>query len=160
MVDELGTISERSLVLERRLDAPPSRVWEALVEPAELAVWLAPAEVDLRVGGQIVLRFENGDHVMTGEIREVRPPEALEYTWRGQEAGSVVRFELTPDGNGTRLTLTHTLLEDGELAGFGAGWHHHLELLDAQASDNAVEWDSERYERLKADYQGLEAQAR
>jgi len=134
VIDQLGTIQQRSLVIEQHMNASVSDVWEAIVQPNGLAAWLAPAEVDLRVGGKIVLRFENSDHVMKGEIRELQPPEAIEYSWAGGERGSVVRFELAPEGDGTLLTLTHTLLEDGELAGFGAGWHHHLELLAAHVS--------------------------
>jgi len=160
VIDQLGTIEGRTVVIERHLDAPPDRVWQALVEPAGLAAWLAPAEVDPRVGGRIVLRFQNSDYVMHGEIRELRPPEALEYSWGGDEPDSFVRFELEPDGKGTRLTLTHTRLEDGELSGFSAGWHHHLELLAAHVSGGDAGWDSERYQALKADYERLEGKER
>jgi hypothetical protein len=40
---------------------PRERVWRALSDPGELAGWLAPAEIDLRVGGSVVLKLEDGD---------------------------------------------------------------------------------------------------
>ena len=47
----------RAVRFERRYEATPAEVWSALTEPERLARWLADAELDLRVGGQYVLRF-------------------------------------------------------------------------------------------------------
>jgi Activator of Hsp90 ATPase homolog 1-like protein len=66
---------------------------------------------------------------------------------------SVVRFELAPDGDGSRLTLTHTFERVDDISGFGAGWHHHLELLDASVTGSPRGWDWERYRELKRDYE-------
>ena len=59
-------------VFERWFEAPRERVWRALTDPDELAGWLAPAEIDMRVGGSVVLRFEDGDE--RGTITELREP--------------------------------------------------------------------------------------
>jgi uncharacterized protein YndB with AHSA1/START domain len=93
-------------VFERWFEAPWERVWPALTDPDEVAGWLAPAEIDMRMGDSVVLRFENGDE--RGTIIELREPETLEYTWNEGETDSLVRVELEPDGSGTRLTLRHT----------------------------------------------------
>jgi len=43
-------IGPRTLRFERRLAHPPERVWRALTDPAELAIWLvAAAELEPRV---------------------------------------------------------------------------------------------------------------
>jgi uncharacterized protein YndB with AHSA1/START domain len=152
----MASVTESALVFERRIKAPPDRVWRALTEPDELRAWLARAEVDLRPGGAIVLTFENEDDegVMRGAVNEVEEGRFLEFTWREEGAGeSVVRFEVAPDGDGTRLTLTHTFEQIDDISGFGAGWHHHLELLEAHARGSDRDWDWERYRALKQEYE-------
>ena len=136
---------------------PPERVWRALTEPAELHAWLARAEIDLRPGGPIVLTFENEEEVsvMRGTLTEVVEGSVLEYTWGEGDVDSVVRFEVAPDGDGSRLTLTHTFERVDDLSGFGAGWHHHLELLEAHATGSAREWDWERFRELRRDYESM-----
>ena len=41
----------------------------------------------------------------------------------------MVRFELRPAGSGTLLALEHTGIPAEQAAGFGAGWHGHLDAL-------------------------------
>jgi uncharacterized protein YndB with AHSA1/START domain len=116
-----------SLRIERRLAAPPERVFAAWTRPEELKQWTAPAplhvsaaEVDLRVGGRYRIAMEAPDgavHVATGEYREIVPGTRLAYTWRWQHwleshADSLVTVEFTPRGDGTTLVLTHTGLPD------------------------------------------------
>jgi uncharacterized protein YndB with AHSA1/START domain len=152
-MEEFATVGERELVFERRLKAPLERVWRALVDSGELAVWLAArAQLDARVGGDVLFQWDEG--TMEGQIRELREPELLEYTWGGEnEPPSVVRFELTPDGTGTHLTLTHTFEEPRDLTGFGGGWHYHLELLATQIAGGKPDWDWNRFNELKAEYE-------
>lgn len=153
-------MTDRALRFERRPDAGPDAVWRALTEPGELVGWLADATVDLRVGGEIALRFQNEDSedVVRCEIVALRPGRLLEYMWH-EDQPSRVRFELTPDGTGTLLTLTHVLETGSELAGFAAGWHHHLELL-AQLVGTKVVWDWKRFHALRPDYERLAQQRR
>jgi uncharacterized protein YndB with AHSA1/START domain len=81
-----------SLRLTRRYADPPSAVWQALTDPVSLARWLAPG--------------------FPVESREVDPGRVLELDWRppGEEP-SLVRLELTPDGDGTVLVLDHSRVE-------------------------------------------------
>ena len=56
------------------------------------------------------MRFVHGDgEVFAGELRELDPPRRLAFLW----GGDLLRFELEPDGDGTRLTLVHVLLGRG-----------------------------------------------
>ncbi len=89
--------------LTRIYAAAPAEVWAVLTQPESLGRWLAPAgEVDLSAGGT----FEVGE--VRAEVREVERERVLELDWRypGEEP-SIVRFELAPDGDGTRLVLDH-----------------------------------------------------
>jgi uncharacterized protein YndB with AHSA1/START domain len=69
-MEEFGTVGVAEVVFERRFEAARERVWEALTDPEERTGWLAPTEIDLRVGGSVVLKFEDGDE--RGTITELR----------------------------------------------------------------------------------------
>jgi uncharacterized protein YndB with AHSA1/START domain len=87
-------VSERhcSVRLTRRYAEPPADVWKALTDPASVARWLSP-----------------GFGVRASELE---PGRVLELDWRpAGEVPSVVRVELTPDGEGTILVLDHARIE-------------------------------------------------
>ena len=157
-MEEFGTIGLAEVVFERRFDAPPDRIWRALTDPTELAGWLAPAEIDMRVGGSVVIKFDVGNE--RGTITELREPELLAYTWNEGATDSVVRFELERDNTGTRLTLRHSFEGFVDLSDFGGGWHHHLEMLTAQVAGRPVGWDSIRFRELKSEYERRAQQRR
>jgi hypothetical protein len=68
-------------------------------------------------------------------------------------APSHVRFELEAldDGAATRLTLEHTLLAAEMTAGYGAGWHAHLDQLEGYLQGEAGPW-RERFDALLPAY--------
>lgn len=114
----------------RVLPHPVEKVWAALTIPERIADWLAPAEVDLRLGGRYHVAWpgsaEGGwRHV----IRALDPPRLLEI---GSVERPATRFELTPDGDSCRLMMTDflplTLSQAGEVL---AGWHLLLDGLPA-----------------------------
>lgn len=142
-----------SVEFERLLAAPADRVWELLATPEGLERWLARATVDLTPGGVVDLDFGE-DGIGGGDVIEVVPGEALEYRWRFTgEPDSVVRFELEAlDPETTRLRLRHTMLPDAQATGYGAGWHAHLDQLEALVSgDEPIDWDA-RFGEVLADY--------
>lgn len=111
------------VVEEIRIHAAPERVFGALTDPAELTSWWSvpdeyvtrEAEVDVRPGGRYVIRGTSvhlGTIEVTGEYRVVDPPRRLSYTWTpdwdGGARDSLVDIRLEPDGDGTRVVLTHT----------------------------------------------------
>src|SRR5215472_3687071 len=133
---DFGTISidgpEVSVRFERWYDASLTELWGALTEPDRMARWLgAEVSIEARAGGAVRLRWEGGE--MDGVITVLEPGRVLEYTWREAALGvaSVVRFELRPEGPGTLLVLEHTGVPAEQVAGFGAGWHGHLDALAA-----------------------------
>ena len=85
-----------SVRLTRRYAATPAEVWSALTEPVSLARWLG--EADWAEAG--------------GSFRKVEPERVLELDWRPDgEDVSLVRFELSRDGDTTVLVLDHRLIE-------------------------------------------------
>ncbi len=62
------------LMFERRLAKPIEKVWAALTVPERLADWLAEAEIDLRVGGRLVLFWPTHDFRLESRIVALEPP--------------------------------------------------------------------------------------
>jgi uncharacterized protein YndB with AHSA1/START domain len=128
-----------ALRFERRLPDPPEVVWQALTEREQLRSWF-PSDVILEdgrweVGAAITFRFppEMIDLTFTGEVLEVDEPRVLAFTW-GEDT---LRFELSPEGDGTRLVLVDEL-PPGSAARNAAGWEQCLDRLQGvePASDS------------------------
>jgi uncharacterized protein YndB with AHSA1/START domain len=139
---------------ERRVDAGITETWRWLTEPDRLERWLAPTTINLQVGGAVEHRFDETDDGLThGRIRRLEAPHLLEYEWLFPgEPDSVVCFELRADGDGTVITLTHRMLGLGHAAGYGAGWHAHLDQLVSALAGESLSWD-DRFGELIGDYQ-------
>jgi uncharacterized protein YndB with AHSA1/START domain len=155
---DLGTITAqgttRTVRFERTLAFSAETVWAALTEPDQLREWLTDAVVRPGQGGEIALDFgEDGKE--SGQITAWDPPRVLAYEWgfAGEGAPSHVRFELDvlDEGAATRLTLEHTLLAADKTAGYGAGWHAHLDQLEGFLEGDAGAWQ-ERFEAFLPRY--------
>ena len=138
----------------REIDAAIERVRRALTSSDDLAAWLSPAQIEHTVGGSVQIDFGEDSRV-NGEVRIFEPPNTLEYTWTFTgEPDSILRFELVASGSGTTLVLEHRLLPADQASGYGAGWHAHLDSLDARiAGDPPIDWD-ERFNSLLGTYTG------
>ena len=152
-----GTVHERAdgyqLRFERYLLHPVEKVWTALTDPAQLAQWLAPGEIELTLGGRVYLAFTDGDSVIDGRVTAITPPRMLEFTWtdKGNDLG-FVRWELTAEDGGTRLVLTHTVPEAARDFGLPAlaGWHTLLEQLVALL--DGLPFGQDRWQELHDHY--------
>jgi uncharacterized protein YndB with AHSA1/START domain len=151
-VGALRSDDERCAVRFQRLyDFTPGELWSALTDPEQLGRWLARAQVDPGVGGNVSLHFDEGS-TEGGRILVWEEPSVLEYEWRfSGEDSSVVRFELHAQEAGTLLVLDHRQLGRASGAGYGAGWHAHLDALGRvyELADDA--W-TQRYEELLPTY--------
>jgi uncharacterized protein YndB with AHSA1/START domain len=159
---DLGRITveddARTIRFERRLGHPAEAVWAALTEPRRLAEWLADAIVEPGEGGSIELDFGEGGK-QRGRITVWEPPRALAYEWQFTgERASLVHWQLSEldDGRATVLTLEHSLLPPEIAAGYGAGWHSHLDQLEGHLGGDVPDW-ADRYEALRPAYEKLAA---
>jgi uncharacterized protein YndB with AHSA1/START domain len=122
----------------RRLAHPPPRVWRALTEPEHLAAWF-PTTIEGRREPGALLHFGFRDleaPPFDGEMLAFEPPSLMELRW-GDE---ILRFEVSPDHDGSVLVFTASFDQLGEVARDGAGWHTCLDLLDYEISDLAAPW--------------------
>jgi uncharacterized protein YndB with AHSA1/START domain len=117
-----------TLVLVRDLRHPPEKVWRALTQPEHLREW-APFDADRSLGSpgtvQLTAVGAPTPHVTETRVKRADEPRVLEYNWGGQD----MRWELEPLGDGTRLTLWHTI--DRRYVSMGAaGWHICFDVLE------------------------------
>jgi len=108
---------------------PPERVWRALTEPAELAVWLMPSDFVPLAGHRFTFDARPDLGIIDGEVLEVQPPWLLRCRWSGVFGQTVVTFALAADGSCTRLRITHSGWDGPGLRhrdGFDQGWHDKL----------------------------------
>lgn len=144
-----GTVSmddfTASVRFERLYSASAAELRDVLTDPERMRRWLG---AEASTGGAVRLRWDSGD-AMDGVITIFEAGRLLEYTWReaAPDVESVVRFELQPAGSETPLILEHRRVPASQAAGFGAGWHGHLDALAGQTADPHA-----RYRELKPEY--------
>ena len=85
----------------------PEDLWDAVTNAERIPGWFLPITGDLKPGGRYQLEGNAG-----GEITSCDPPQVLDVTWEYAGNVSWVTVRLEPDGEGTRLTLEHTMLKD------------------------------------------------
>jgi uncharacterized protein YndB with AHSA1/START domain len=110
---------------------PPERVWRALVDPSELALWLMPTDFSPEVGRDFVLQTSEELGDIRGEVLEVDEPRLLRCRWSGAFGDTEVTFELFPEPDGTRVRVRHDGFGDPPVAerdGFDQGWSEKLAL--------------------------------
>ncbi|HTE58930.1 MAG TPA: SRPBCC family protein [Solirubrobacteraceae bacterium] len=98
--------------------APVERVWELITRAEHLGRWFgdAGAEIDLRPGGAISLRWH--DHATVhGRVEAVAPPRRFAYRWvltGDPEAeptpanSTLTEFTLAAEPDGTRVTVVES----------------------------------------------------
>jgi|SRR6516162_8042123 activator of HSP90 ATPase len=130
--------SDKSITIHQEIDftASPQQLYEALLDSKQFAAFSGrPAEINRDVGGTFSL-FKG--HII-GRNLDLIPNERIVQAWRvvtwPEGAYSIVRFELKPQGSGTRLVFDHT--------GFPEGLHDHL----------AAGWEENYWSLLKKYFQ-------
>ncbi|WP_255486888.1 SRPBCC family protein [Mucilaginibacter sp. SP1R1] len=126
-------MSTQPFVIERIYNASAQAVWEAITDNAKMKQWYFDI-LDFKpiVGFEFTFTGQNEGktfvHLCT--VTEVIEGSKLSHTWRydGYEGNSEVTWELFPQGDKTRVVLTHTGLEtfpplkDFMKENFDAGW--------------------------------------
>jgi len=105
-----------AVVIERTYNAPVARVWKALTDVEEMRQWyfdLKEFTPEVGFEFEFVVEHEGMKYHHLCKVTEVIPQKKIAYTWRykGEPGDSLVTFELSADGNKTKLRLTHEGLE-------------------------------------------------
>jgi uncharacterized protein YndB with AHSA1/START domain len=96
-------MTSRSITLDQFIAAPPSAVWRALTTPEQLAKWWVPGDIAPTLGHEFLLEMPGWGNVSC-KVLEVDPERLLVHTF----ADWTLRWELSPEGTGTRLILEHS----------------------------------------------------
>jgi uncharacterized protein YndB with AHSA1/START domain len=98
-------------------------VWTAITDPDELTRWFgASVQWDLRPGGPASFRQPGDDR--EGRVEGVEPGRRLQFLWwpaGDRSQTSEVTYELQPDDDGTRLTVTERRMLAADEPGQPAG---------------------------------------
>jgi len=105
-----------SVIVERTLNAPVTRVWKALTDVDQMREWYFDLkEFKPQVGFEFefVVEHEGTTYHHLCRVTEVIPEKKIAYTWRykSEPGDSLVTIELFAEGDNTRLKLTHTGIE-------------------------------------------------
>ena len=134
----------KQMRLTRWFPAPVELLWTFWTDPAHIVRWFGPesaeerkVDADLRIGGAWGVDFHayGGLRRVRGVYLELDAPHRLVSTWawlseddvKGDE--SQYQLELAAEGDGARLTLTHTLPTPELAAQHGQGWSGALQSL-------------------------------
>jgi len=123
------------IVVERRIAADPSVVWELVSDARAWAQWQgSEAEIDPVPGGVHRVKVTAESHT-AGQIVELDPPRRISFTWGFDVEGhplpaasTLVVIDLIPDGNGTLVRLTQQRVPD-DMTGVHDGWTMYLDRL-------------------------------
>lgn len=118
--------SDLALVITRSFDASRDRVFDAWLDPAQIAKWIGPRSIraetlesNPKVGGlyRIHMRGVDGSNgpIVSGVYREIVRPERLVFTWSWETAHSqgmpgdetLVTLIFRERGGKTEMTLRH-----------------------------------------------------
>jgi uncharacterized protein YndB with AHSA1/START domain len=140
--------------LERTLDAPIDKVWRYLTEAELRREWFMGG-TDARPDGEFELLVDH-DNLSDEDVPypedyaahkgarwhekvlRFEPPRLLETTFQGGKNGNVT-YELFPDGERTRLVLTHSgITSPTGFQDFGGGWNSHLTVLQEKLAGRSV----------------------
>lgn len=104
------------LIIERTYHASADKVWKAITNKDQMRKWYFDL-ADFKAEPGFEFQFEGGPddrkYLHKCRITEVVAGKKLQYSWRygGYEGNSFVTFEIFPEGDKTRLKLTHEGLE-------------------------------------------------
>jgi uncharacterized protein YndB with AHSA1/START domain len=150
----LEKVAPDAIRLERILDAPVEKVWRYLTDAELRSQWLMGG-TDARPDSEFDLLVDHDNlsdddvpypesyaahkgAVWTEKVLRFDPPRLLETTFQGGKNG-IVTYELTPEGDRTRLVLTHSgIVSQVGFQDFGGGWTSHLAVLEERLAGRGV----------------------
>jgi uncharacterized protein YndB with AHSA1/START domain len=132
----LGAVTKETdgtftLRFERHYSHSIDRVWQAISDPAQIALWFGELRKPYSAQGTYELYFSEGNSSVVGTVRTIQPKTLLEYTWEHVTVpATIVRWELSEEGpSSTKLLLVHSQLRKNMHA-YAGGWHLHLDLME------------------------------
>lgn len=135
------------LTKEIFIECSQKTLFSFFVHPDKMVRWIGQhVLLEPRIGGKYRIEI-NGENIALGEYKEITPYEkvVLTWGWEGLEVmppgSSTVEFLLTPQDNGTLLTLNHFDLPAEKMTSNDQGWAHYMSRLQRLAEGQNIEPD-------------------
>ncbi|GHI01626.1 SRPBCC family protein [Neobacillus kokaensis] len=121
---------------ERHLQHSVEEVWSWLTENEKLSQWFKELRAGaLQEGGYMTFNMQNGT-LEELPIYEFKMYSVLEFSWWAD----TVRFELSPETDGCKLTMIEKLVEITDHTPKDvAGWHVCLDVIEALMDGRTIE---------------------
>jgi activator of HSP90 ATPase len=117
-----------SLHLSTVLPVSPQKLYEAWLDSDAHAAFTGggPALINPRAGGD----FTAWDGYISGRTLVLEPSSRILQTWRTTDfppgaQDSLLEITIEPDGQGSKLTLIHTEIPDGQSEDYRQGWEEY-----------------------------------
>jgi uncharacterized protein YndB with AHSA1/START domain len=135
-----GEIQTLNVLKDTLIDAPIDVVWESVLEEMGPAGTAGddkpmPMKVELWPGGRWYRDLGTNVGHLWGHIQVIKPPKLLEVTgplFMSYPAVSHVQYRLIPEGDKTRLKLTHRaigLIDPEHAKGVNTGWQEVIDQI-------------------------------
>lgn len=125
LTKDAAMTDDLTLQVDRLISAPAERCFDAWLSPEMLSRFMTPgpgmtvteARADPVIGGayRIVMQAPDGTQIPHwGAYLEIDRPNRLAFTWASKHSveGSTVTLTFAPEGDRTRVTLTHVRFVD------------------------------------------------
>jgi uncharacterized protein YndB with AHSA1/START domain len=112
-----STMDNTAIVIERTFNAPVEKIWKALTDINQMKQWYFPQLENFKpqegFETQFNVHHEGKDYLHIWKIKEVIPFKKISVEWKygGYPGNSLVSFEIFPQGDKTKLKLTHEGIE-------------------------------------------------
>lgn len=128
------------------IDAPVEIVWEEITKIGSLQrpLYNTILTSDMKPGSRLRYASSNGSRVfVVGEVIEVTPPNRFVHTYvmtLDPDPETTVTWELAAEGDGCRVTLTHSgwTNEHTTMDKTGKGWVEILGLLKSEIETGSI----------------------
>jgi uncharacterized protein YndB with AHSA1/START domain len=147
-------VAPDTIRLERLMDASPETVWRYLTKAELRQLWFMGG-TDARPDSEFEL-LNDHDNLSDRDVpypedyapykgrtwkeKVIRfdPPRLLETTFQGGKNGTVT-YELVPEGDRTRLVVTHAgIASPTGFEDFGGGWNSHMIVLQERLAGRGI----------------------
>lgn len=131
----MNSSKHQPIIIERTYKAPVEKLWSALTDVNEMRKWYFDVS-DFKPVPGFEFSFYGGSpagkqFLHLCKVTDAIPDKIIRYSWKydNYDGISFVSFELFPEGNNSRLRLTHEGLEtfpadkpDFDKKNFEMGW--------------------------------------
>ncbi len=128
------------------IDAPVEAVWEEITKTGSVQrpLYNTVLSPDLAPGSRLRYASRDGSRVfVVGEVIEVTPPNRFVHTYvmtLDPDPETTVTWELAAEGDGCRVTLTHSGWTDGHrtMEKTAKSWIEILELVKSEVESGSI----------------------